>query len=404
MMSKKRKVYSPDFKAKLVLEVLEAELTLNEIASKYEILPVNLKNWKKQFLENMSLAFDKSAVVKEYKEEIAELEKNSDALAKKVGTLTIERDWLEGKLVSLDLSTKKEMIDNQADNKTVSFNRQLELLSISKTAYYYVPVEPFSKEEDRSLLNTIDSIYTKYPYYGHRRVHQLLLRLGFNVGRKMVKKAMKFMGIKALYPKPRTTIANSEHKKYPYLLEAFKNENNQVIIEKPNQVWSTDITYIKLEKGFAYLAAVIDWNTKKVLSWKLSNSMDVSLTTSVLKEALALYPKPEIFNTDQGSQYTAKEHIDILIENGISISMDAKGRSIDNIVIERFWRSLKYEDVYLRNYNTLKEARAGIGKYIQLYNKERLHSTLDYDTPDEVYFRGVNNYEFDAKDMLLKVS
>jgi len=403
-MSKKRKVYSAEFKSKLVLEILEGELTLNEIASKYEILPNNLKNWKKQFLENMSLAFDKSAVVKEYKEEIAILQKDSDALAKKVGTLTIERDWLEGKLVSLDLSTKKEMIDNQADNKTVSLNRQLELLSISKTAYYYEPVVPFSKDEEISLLNTIDSIYTKYPFYGHRRVHKLLLRLGFNIGRKMVKKAIKFMGIKALYPKPRTTISNKEHKKYPYLLREFKNEKNQVIIEKPNQVWSTDITYIKLDKGFAYLAAVIDWNTKKILSWKLSNSMDVSLTTGVLKEALSLYPKPEIFNTDQGSQYTAKEHVDILVEKGISISMDGKGRSIDNIVIERFWRSLKYEDVYLQNYNTLKEARTGIGKYIELYNKERLHSALDYDTPDEVYFKGTNNYKFDARDMLLKVS
>lgn len=403
-MSKKRKVYSADFKAKLVLEVLEGELTLNEIASKYEILPVNLKNWKKQFLENMSLAFDKSAVVKEYKEEIAILEKNNDALAKKVGTLTIERDWLEGKLVSLDLSTKKEMIDNQADNKTISFNRQLELLNVSKTAYYYEPVVPFSKEEDISLLNMIDKIYTKHPYYGHRRVHKLLLRLGYNVGRKMVRKAMKFMGIKALYPKAKTTIANSEHKKYPYLLNEFKNDKNQVIIEKPNQVWSTDITYIKLAKGFAYLAAIIDWNTKKILSWKLSNSMDVSLTTTVLKEALSCYPKPEIVNTDQGSQYTAKEHVNLLVQNGISISMDAKGRSIDNIVIERFWRSLKYEDVYLKNYNNIKEARAGIGEYIELYNKERLHSALDYKTPDEVYFKGSNNYEFDATDMLLKVS
>ena len=403
-MSKKRKVYSADFKAKLVLEVLEGELTLNEIASKYEILPVNLKNWKKQFLENMSLAFDKSAVVKEYKEEIAILEKNNDALAKKVGTLTIERDWLEGKLVSLDLSTKKEMIDNQADNKTISFNRQLELLNVSKTAYYYEPVVPFSKEEDISLLNMIDKIYTKHPYYGHRRVHKLLLRLGYNVGRKMVRKAMKFMGIKALYPKAKTTIANSEHKKYPYLLNEFKNDKNQVIIEKPNQVWSTDITYIKLAKGFAYLAAIIDWNTKKILSWKLSNSMDVSLTTAVLKEALSCYPKPEIVNTDQGSQYTAKEHVNLLVQNGISISMDAKGRSIDNIVIERFWRSLKYEDVYLKNYNNIKEARAGIGEYIELYNKERLHSALDYETPDEAYFKGFNNYEFDATNMLLKVS
>ena len=403
-MSKKRKVYSAEFKSKLVLEVLEGERTLNEIASNYEILPKNLQNWKKQFLENMSLAFDKSTVVKEYKEEIEQLRKESDALAKKVGTLTIERDWLEGKLVSLDLSNRREMIDNQADNKTISLNRQLELLQISKTAYYYEPVMPFSEAEDIKLLNTIDLIYTKHPYYGHRRVHKLLLRLGYSIGRKMVKKTMKFMGIKALYPKPKTTIANKEHKKYPYLLNAFKNDNNQVVVERPNQVWSTDITYIKLAKGFAYLSAIIDWNTKKILSWKLSNSMDASLTTGVLKEALSLYPKPQIVNTDQGSQYTAKEHIDILVDNNISISMDAKGRSIDNIVIERFWRSLKYEDIYLQNYNTIKEARAGIEKYINIYNQERLHSALDYKTPDEVYFKGVNNYEFDAKSMLLNVS
>ena len=169
-------------------------------------------------------------------------------------------------------------------------------------------------------------------------------------------------------------------------------------------VWSTDITYIKLEKGFVYLAAVIDWNTKKILSWKLSNTMDVSLTTSVLLDALSNYPKPEILNTDQGSQYTAKEHIDILVKNSISISMDAKGRSIDNIVIERFWRTLKYEDVYPSSYINIKEARVGIGEYIDIYNKERLHSALDYLTPDEAYYGCANNKCYDAKSVLLGVA
>ncbi|MDQ7084670.1 MAG: IS3 family transposase [Sulfurovum sp.] len=215
---------------------------------------------------------------------------------------------------------------------------------------------------------------------------------------------MKLMGIIALYPKPKTTIANKEHQKYPYLLKAFKNDKNQVVIDKPNQVWSTDITYIKLDKGFVYLAAVIDWNTKKILSWKLSNTMDVSLTTGVLKEALEQYDKPEIFNTDQGSQYTAKEHIQILVDNNISISMDGKGRATDNIVIERFWRSLKYEDVYPQSYSTIKEARTGIGKYINIYNTERLHQTLDYATPDEMYFKGVNNQVFQSREMLLDVA
>ena len=407
-MSRKRKTYSADFKAKLVLELLEGDKTVNEVSSKYEVLPKSLQDWKKQFLANASLAFDKSAVVKEYKDEIIKLGKEKDATSKKLGEIIVERDWLEGKLESLGLSTRKRMVDTkegvQAKTSNPSLNRQLQLLHISKTAHYYENVIPFSFNEDIKLLNTIDKIHTKYPYYGVRRVVRLLVRIGFNVGRKLVKKAFAFMGIKALYPKPRTTIANKEHKKYPYLLNEFKNDNNQVIIDTPNKVWSTDITYIKLEKGFAYLAAIIDWNTKKILSWKLSNTMDVHLTTSVLNEALALYPKPEIFNTDQGSQYTAKEHIDILTQNNISISMDAKGRSIDNIVIERFWRTLKYEDVYPSSYSTIKEARSGIDAYIKTYNSERLHSTLDYLTPDEVYYRQANNRCYDAKKSLLEVA
>ena len=395
-------------KAKVVLELLEGDNTLNEIASKYNLLPKNLQNWKKQFLNNASLAFDKSIVVKEYKEEIEKLKKEKDATSKKLGEVIIERDWAVGKLKSLDLSTKRRLISEgkvqaQKDIKIPSLNKQLAMLNISKTTHYYKPVQKFSSNEDLKLLNIIDKIHTKYPYYGTRRVEKLLKRLGFNVGRKLIKSAFEFMGIKALYPKIRTTIANKEHKKYPYLLDEFKNDNNQVVIDSANKVWSADITYIKLEKGFAYLAAIIDWHTKKILSWKLSNSMDVYLTTSVLNEALSKYPKPEIFNTDQGSQYTAKEHIDILIANNISISMDAKGRSIDNIVMERFWRSIKYEDIYPSSYKTIKEARDGIKEYIEIYNKERLHSSIGYLTPDEVYYKEINNKSYNAKDVLQKI-
>ena len=376
--------------------------TLNEIATQYELLPKNLLNWKKQFLDNASLAFDKSALVKEYKIEIETLQKDKDNMSKKVGELTLEKDFLEGKLVSLvSLNKRKEMIDTK---HKLSLNKQLVLLDISKTAHYYEPVIPFSSNEDMKLLNTIDLIHTKHPYYGTRRIVKLLARLGLNCGRKLIKTAMKFMGIRALYPKARTTIANKEHKKYPYLLKEFKNDKNQVIIDTPNKVWSTDITYIRLEKGFVYLAAIIDWNTKKILSWKLSNSMDVSLTTSVLNEALSLYPRPEIVNTDQGSQYTANEHIKILVDNDISISMDAKGRSIDNIVIERFWRTLKYEDVYPSSYKDIKEARKGIDEYINIYNKERLHSSIDYLTPDEAYYNCANDKCYNAKEVLLKVA
>jgi putative transposase len=271
-------------------------------------------------------------VVKEYKEKITKLEREHNQLAKKVGTLTIERDWLAGKLCSLDLSTKKRLAsrgDVQAavKEKTPSLNQRLELMRISKTAWYYRHADPFGKKVDILLLNTINRICTKHPYYGHRRIRKVLNRLGFEIGRKRVIHAMKYMGIKALYPKPKTTIADKEHTKYPYLLSAYKNNEGQVVTSKPNEVWLTDITNIRLEKGYAYLAAVIDWNSKHILSWKLSATMDTELTTSVLNEALAHHPKPKIFNTDQGSQYTAKAHIDILTKHAISVFMDAKGEN-----------------------------------------------------------------------------
>jgi len=308
-MSRKRRNFTAEFKAKVVLEVLEGDKTINEIASKYDLLPKSLQQWKKQFLENAVLAFDKSAVVQEYKEEIETLKKAKDAIAKKLGEVIVERDWLEGKLSSLDLSIKRTLIDKsegvQAKNQKPSLNRQLELLQISKTAYYYKPVIPFNSQMDKKLLDAIDEIHTDYPYYGTRRMVVELKKKGFNVGRKLVKKAYEYLGIQALYPKPKTTIANRLDYKYPYLLEEYKDDNKSVKIDKPNVVWSGDITYIKLEKGFAYLCAIIDWHTKKIISWKISNTIDVNLTTSVLKEALSKYPKPKIFNSDQGSQYTA---------------------------------------------------------------------------------------------------
>jgi len=400
-MSTKRKTYTADFKAKVVLEVLEAEQTINEIASKYELLPANVKNWKKLFLENMSLAFDKSTVVKEYKEKIETLEKSNDQLAKKVGNLSVEKDFLVEKLQSLVSSKgRKTFVDTKHN---LSLNKQCKLLHIAKSTLYYEPVKKFSSDWDLKFLNKLNDIYSEFPYYGTRRLVTALGNEGFYVGRKLVKSAMAYIGIKAIYPKHKTTKANKEHYKYKYLLKEFKNDNNQVIIERPNQVWATDITYIKLEKGFVYLAAVIDWNTKKILSWKLSNTMDVSLTTSVLKEALALYPKPEIFNTDQGSQYTAKAHVDILKEYNIQISMDGKGRSIDNICIERFWRSIKYEEIYLNHYKSMSELRYSIDNYMKKYNSRRLHSAIGNKTPNEVYFNYINNLEF-QKQALQKAS
>ena len=216
-MSKKRTTYSPDFKSKIVLELLESGKSINEIASKHGILPNSLSLWKKQFVENMNLAFDKSAVVKEYKEEIEHLKKENDGLARKLGKTIVEKDWAVGKLGSLGLSTKKELVDKpegvQATSKKIpSLNNQLKMLKISKKAFYYKPIPPFSSDGDLRLLNRIDEIYTKFPYYGHRRIRQELLNSGFKIGRKKVLSAMEHMGLKAIYPSKKTTIPNKEHK------------------------------------------------------------------------------------------------------------------------------------------------------------------------------------------------
>lgn len=382
----------------MVLEVLESEKTVNEIASKYKVLPTSLKSWKKQFLENMSLAFDKSTVVKEYKDEIETLQKDKDTLAKKVGNLTVEKDFLVEKLNSLASSKeRKSLLNTKLD---LSLNRQCKLLNINKSSLYYTPIKPFSTGSEIKLLDAINNIYSDFPYYGYRRITKQLQIDGHNVGKKLVKKAMRYMGIEALYPKPKTTTANKEHYKYPYLLKDFRNDAGQVIIDRANKVWSTDITYIKLEKGFVYLAAIIDWHSKKILSWKLSNTMDISLVTGVLKEALLFYPKPEIFNTDQGSQYTSKVHIDILKKHDIKISMDGVGRATDNICIERFWRSIKYEEIYLGEYKNMKVLRKAIEKYMDTYNRKRLHSAIDYKTPNEVYFDYINNLGFKGDKLL----
>jgi len=193
----------------------------------------------------------------------------------------------------------------------MSLNKQCKLLHVSKSVLYYKPTKPFSNGNDLKVLDAINNIYSDFPSYGSRRIHAQLLRDAYSV-KEVCKESLKYMGIEALYPKPKTTIGNKEHYKYPYLLKDFRDYAGRVIIERTNQVWSTDITYIKLEKGFVYLAAIIDWHSKKILSWKLSNTMDISLVTRVLNEALVFYPKPEIFNTDQGSQYTAKAHVGIL--------------------------------------------------------------------------------------------
>jgi len=387
MARKKGQTYNPEQKAKVVLELLKEEQTLGELATQYKVTPKTIQNWKKEFLANAAKAFESDNNAKKNKEELEKLTEENDALAKALGRTTVERDWAVGKLKSLDLSDKKDLVDSKLT--TLSLARQTKLLEINRTTRYYKPV-PFSKQNMR-ILNQIDEIYVDNPDYGYRMIHQQLKEDGCAIGNNRVLKYMGILGIQALYPhkKKITSIKNSEHPVYPYLLKPYWYKTGQktkaVKVNTPNEVWSGDITYIRMNGGFMYLAAVIDWNTRAILAYKLSNSMDATLATDVLKMALAKYPAPKIFNSDQGSQYTSYEHTKILKDHNIKISMNGKGRSIDNIIIERFFRTLKQSNIYISDYQTIKELKEGIKAFIYKYNFKRFHSSLNYQKPMNIY-------------------
>lgn len=263
-------------------------------------------------------------------------------------------------------------------NRAISIRRQCELLDISRSAVYRRPGS--MQHKNIKLMNLIDEIYTRRPIFGSRRMRpELWKRHGIRVNRKRIQRLMRQMGLAAIYPKPNLSKRNTEHKIYPYLLR-------RLAITRPNQVWASDITYIRLDGGFVYLTVIMDWYSRRVLSWRLSNTLDASSCVEALQEALRRYGTPEIFNTDQGSQYTGEKFISVLQSHRIRISMDGKGRALDNVFVERLWRSVKYEDVYLQDYASMKEAKAGLAKYFRFYNEERFHQGLDGQTPDEVYF------------------
>ena len=387
MARKKGQTYTPEQKAKVVLELIKEEKTLGEIATQYKVTPKTIQAWKKAFLANAFKAFESDNNVKENKEKLDKLTQENDALAKALGRTTVERDWAVGKLKSLDLSSKKDLVNSKLT--TLSTTRQAKLLGINRTTLYYKPI-PFS-DSNLKILNQIDEIYTDNPDYGYRMIHQQLIEDGYSVGNNRVLKYMGVLGIQALYPhkKKVTSIKNSAHPIYAYLLKPYWYKTGQktkaVKVDTPNEVWSGDISYIRVNGGYMYLAAVIDWNTRAILAYKLSNSMDATLATDVLQMALDKYPKPKIFNSDQGSQYTSYEHTQILKDKDIKISMNGKGRSIDNIIIERFFRTLKQGNIYISDYQTIKELKEGVKAYIHKYNFKRFHSSLNYRKPMNVY-------------------
>lgn len=266
------------------------------------------------------------------------------------------------------------MIDREDE---LPVTRQCELLDLSRSGVYY-KLTPLS-EKEMALMRQIDEIHLTHPFYGSRKIRDELWSRGYNVGRDRVRRLMRRMGMEALYVKPKLSWAHPEHVKYPYLLRGLE-------ITRANHVWCADITYIPMAKGFCYLVAVMDWASRMVLAWRLSNTLDSSFCVDALEEAMAKYGRPEIFNTDQGSQFTAEVFTDTLHSNGITISMDGKRRWMDNVFIERLWKSVKYEDIYLKAYGSLIEAKNGLSQYFKFYNEKRWHQTFDRKTPSMVYF------------------
>lgn len=285
------------------------------------------------------------------------------------------------------MSDKKKYLE--PDNKEITLKKQCELMIINRTSVYYHKKQT-NKKNDDDLINKIINIYEEMPFYGYRRTYHELLNDGYKVGINTVRKLRNDLSLKTFYPKPKTTRIKKEHKKYPYLLNDLK-------ITRPNQVWASDITYIPMRNGFMYNVSIIDIFTRKVLSSRISNTMDVEFCIDALNDALRIYPKPEIFNSDQGCQFTSNKFTKILLEKDIKISMDGKGRALDNVYIERFFRTLKYENIFLHNYETIPDLKLGVNNFIRFYNNKRLHSSLDYKTPDEIYFKnlsgGRNDYD-----------
>jgi putative transposase len=266
------------------------------------------------------------------------------------------------------------MIDRSHD---LPVTRQAKALNVSRGSVYYMP-RPVSVA-DLAIMRRIDELHLEYPFMGSRMLRDMLHREGIEIGRRHVATLMRRMGIEAIYRRPNTSKPAPGHKIYPYLLRGLT-------VDHPNQVWAMDISYIPMARGFVYLAAVVDWFSRKVLAWRLSITMETAFCIEAVEEALAKYGRPEMFNTDQGSQFTSAAFTGVLLNNAIAISMDGKGSWRDNVFVERIWRSVKYEEVYLKAYASVSEARTSIGRYLDFYNGQRPHSSLDRQTPDEAYF------------------
>ncbi|MFG6543421.1 IS3 family transposase [Sulfitobacter sp. M22298] len=370
MARRPRRNHSPAFKAKVALAAIKGERTLIELAQDFDVHPNQIKQWRDQLLEGATGVFGDG--LKAVPEPVVDVK----TLHAKIGELTLENDFLFRRArQGGSAAERKKMIDRTAK---LSVGRQAKVPGISRSSVYYKP-RPVS-DADLKLMHRIDKLHMEFPFAGSRMLRGLLVQEGFKVGRLHVATLMKRMGIEALYRKPNTSKPAPGHKIYPYLLR-------KLAVTRPNQVWAMDITYIPMARGFIYLAAVLDWFTRRVLSWRVSITLEADFCIEALEEALARHGQPEIFNTDQGSQFTSTDFIKVLASREIRISMDGKGAWRDNVFVERLWPTIKYEEVYLRAYANVSEARASIRNYLGFYNSRRPHSALDGKTPDQAYFK-----------------
>ncbi|MGI9510826.1 MAG: IS3 family transposase [Geminicoccaceae bacterium] len=366
----KRKQYKPEFKAKVALEALKGEQTVSELASRFGVHPTMIHQWKKALLEGASELFERGSSTKEP----AVDEGKVKALHAKIGELTVANDFLFRKAQTMDRQVRRSMVEhNRADLPVV---RQCQLLSISRSSFYATPCG--ESDINLAIMAEIDRQFLDTPFYGVRQMTWHLRGKGWQINVKRVRRLMRKMGLMPIYQQPKTSTPAPGHKIYPYLLR-------DLVIDRPNQVWCTDITYIPLARGFLYLVAIMDWWSRKVLAWRLSNTMEAAFCVDTLEEAMDRHGKPEIFNTDQGSQFTSWDFTQKIKDAGIRISMDGKGRWLDNVFVERLWRSLKYECVYLHAWTGGREARDGIGSWMAFYNQQRPHAAHDGQTPDAVY-------------------
>ncbi|MCB4862773.1 MULTISPECIES: IS3 family transposase [Sphingobium] len=370
MSKRPRRNHSPAFKAKVALAAVKGEKTLAELAQQFDVHPNQITTWRSQLLEGAAGVFGSGNA-----SETGEPPVDVKTLHAKIGELTLANDFLgrrarEGRSVA----ERKTMIDR---SHSLPLARQARELGISRGSVYYLP-RPVSAA-DLTIMRRIDELHLEFPFAGSRMLRDLLRQEGIGIGRQHVATLMKKMAIEAIYRRPNTSKPMPGHKIYPYLLRKLP-------IVRPNQVWATDISYIPMARGFVYLVAIVDWFSRKVLAWRVSITMEADFCVEALEEALARFGKPEIFNTDQGSQFTSLAFTSVLHREEIAISMDGRGAWRDNVVVERLWRSVKYEEVYLRAYAAVSEARVSIGRYLNFYNARRPHSSLGARTPDQAYF------------------